>query len=248
MGLGEGAMEATAAALPGMQSAREAVSMARSARIPRPSAASLRQTMGVRQGTQVPSMGAGKVNPVNPGAGNYRANLQRGKNFEDVAEQVTQRGAGAADPANLDRTRTFGDLRERIGAPANLDRTRTFGDLMERIKPASSVPPGSWMGDVAARGRTVPPTRPELTQAMGPTEDAWSALRQLATRSEGQPAPGSALHRSVGDFAEAGLEPASELSSLLNASMGAARARERAQRLREFGEAMRQGRTYRPEF
>ena len=173
------------------------------------------------------------------------SNIDRISSYDDVAEQVG-RGAGAPDPANLSRTRTFGDLRERIGAPSNLNRTRTFGDLMERIKPAQTpkTPSADWMQTVKDQGRTIPYSEAGRNRGAAAGlpdngEDAWSALRTLATRSEGK---GNVMQPtgSIDDMvwgSQGG--PSVDLSDELSGLSGLDRASRQARAQQRFGRVYR---------
>ncbi len=82
-------------------------------------------------------------------------NLSRSSAYEG---RSLEGGAQVAPQSNIDRTRTFGDLNERVQRggvqfdPANLDRTRTYGNAREAmtnggvqvVRPslAALLPPG----------------------------------------------------------------------------------------------------------
>ena len=90
-------------------------------------------------------------------------------------------------------------------------------------------PSSNWLDQMVREGgRTTPPVRPELAEMMPQTENAWSALRQLATRNEGVEMAGTPTG-SILDIVSGGMKgPVTDLSNRLGGLNPAqARARQR---------------------
>lgn len=105
----------------------------------------------------------------------------------------------------------------------------------KRNQPAREL---DWMGQLQAEGRTVP-TNGAMRQQAAQQGDAWSALRELATRSEGDNVPAAMRHRSVLDLIEAEAGPTVDLSDELSGLSDLDRAARLARARERFGRVYR---------